>query len=313
MSKSFKTFLKHAGKDLYNQSVNPPVVRASTIIFKSLEDINLAVKNSILAAPFGIEGGECLENNIDNLYYFIKRGLLYLGPTWNYSNSLASSAYDETFRQNKIDSSGLTKFGLDVIKLCNEYKVIIDVSHIGEKSFWDIIKTSKKPIIASHSCVYNLCPHHRNLKDEQIIAIKKNQGCVFVNLYPNLFDPGFENREVDFKIKLKEDLDLINAQYTDPDKRWIYRQNFLQKKLRSIAPNLRKYIDHIEYIIKLVGIDYVGIGSDYDGIECLPSQFSDCTDHMLIATELDSRGYSTRDIEKVMGLNFLRIYKEVKT
>ena len=278
-----------------------------------MEDLKLSIKNSYLAAPFGIEGGECLEDSLDNLIHFIRRGLLYLGPTWNFSNSLATSAYDETFNSDKMDYLGLSKFGIEVVKLCNESRVIIDVSHIGERSFWDIIDVSKEPVIASHSCVYNLRPHYRNLKDEQIIAIKKKQGAVFVNLYPYFFDLNFEEQEKKYKLKLNQELNHINSQYTDQDERWINRQFFLQKKLKVIASDLKKYIDHIEYIIKLVGIDYVGIGSDYDGIDCLPSQLSDCTDHMLIARELDNRGYSLKDIEKVMGLNFLRVYEQLKS
>tara|TARA_Y100000590_G_scaffold444829_2_gene576102 strand:- start:1648 stop:2736 length:1089 start_codon:yes stop_codon:yes gene_type:complete len=285
----------------------------SLIVIKSLEDLNLSMKESYLATPFGIEGGECLEDSLDNLMHFIRRGLLYLGPTWNFSNSIATSAYDETLNSNKIDYLGLSKFGIEVVKLCNESGVIIDVSHIGEKSFWDIINLSTEPVIASHSCVYNLRPHYRNLKDDQIIAIKKKHGVVFINLYPYFFDLDFEEKENNIKLKFEQELKNINSQFTDQDERWINRQFFLQKKLKVIASDLSKYIDHIEYIIKLVGIDYVGIGSDYDGIDCLPSQISDCTDHMLIAKELDKRGFLFKDIEKVMGLNFLRVYEQIKS
>ena len=282
-------------------------------IVKSPNDLFAAKKKSILAIPFGIEGGECLENNLKNLQYFIEQGLLYFGPTWNYSNALASSAYDEVNSLIKSDQLGLKKFGKDVIQLCEDSGVIIDVSHIGEKSFWDIVKISTKPIIASHSCVYNLCPHFRNLKDDQIKAIKKKNGAVFVNLYPNLIDKNFYIKEEKVKVKYKNELNLIDSKYNNPDERWINKQYFLQKKLKTVSPKLGIFINHVEYIIQLVGVDYVGIGSDYDGIDCLPKEFTDCTDHMLIVDELKSRGYSNTDIEKVMGLNFLRIYKDIKS
>ncbi len=298
--------------DLINKLEEIEKNSKSIKIVRSTDDLNFVRKNSYLAAPFSIEGGECLESNLDNLYHFIKRGILYLGPTWNYSNTLASSAYDETYNKDELNNLGLTNFGEEVIKLCQEFDVLIDVSHIGEKSFWDIIKLSKAPIIASHSCVYNICEHYRNLKDDQIIAIKNTEGGIFVNLYPNFLDSNFSINEEKYISRFKNELDIISDEHKNEDKKWIYKQNFLQKKLQSIAPDLSIFIDHIEYIIKLIGIDYVGVGSDYDGIDCLPKQLLDCTGHMLIVKELEKRKYSTKDIEKIMGLNFLRIYNMIK-
>mgnify|MGYP001186745374 CR=1 FL=1 len=280
---------------------------------KSLEDLNFAINKSIISAPFGIEGGECLEENIDNLIHFIDRGLLYFGPTWNYSNSIATSAYDETYNSNRFDKIGLSEFGKKIIKICDENKIIIDVSHIGEKSFYDIIDLSYNPIIASHSCVYEICNHYRNLKDEQIIAIKKTNGAVFVNLYPLFIDNNFKKHVNKINKNYIKELNEINLNYPDSDENWIYKQIFLQKKLNYGAPKLSRFIDHIEYIINLVGAEHVGIGSDYDGIDCLPKEMIDCTNHMLIADELKTRGFSNSDIEKIMGLNFLRIFQEIKS
>ena len=262
-------------------------------------------------APFGIEGGECLENNLDNLKYFINKGLFYLGPTWNYSNSLATSAFDETYFKYKFKSLGLSSFGKDVIRMCDESKVFIDVSHIGEKSFWDISKISSNPIIASHSCVYNLCNHYRNLKDEQINEIKRKKGVIFLNLYPSFFDPEFSKKEEKLLSSYSNHLKMIDKEHTNPDLRWINKQNFMQKKYQKITPELSKFIDHIDYIVKLAGVDYVGIGSDYDGIDCLPKNFIDCRNHMRIAEELDKRKYNINDIEKIMGLNLLRVCEEI--
>ena len=131
-------------------------------------------------------------------------------------------------------------------------------------------------------------------------------------MYPNFLDPNFRNNEEKYISRFKTELKLIDNEHTNEDKKWIYKQNFLQKKLQSIAPDLSIFIDHIEYIINLIGVDYVGIGSDYDGIDCLPKQLSDCTSHMLIVKELEKRKYSSKDIEKIMGLNFLRIYNMIK-
>ena len=123
----------------------------------------------------------------------------------------------------------------------------------------------------------------------------------------------FKSEEKNFIVKYKTELNNINLNFSDQDEIWINKQFFMQEKLKSIAPDIGKFIDHIDYIVKLIGVDYVGIGSDYDGIDCLPKQLTDCRDHLLIPKELKNRGYSDIDIEKIMGLNFLRIYNEIKS
>jgi len=252
-------------------------------IVKNIDEILSAKKNNILATPFALEGGEALEENINNLYHFIERGLLYFGFTWNNSLSWASSGYDETYNKKNIRSLGLNDFGKNVVHTCNENGIIVDVSHIGEQSFWDIVKFSSKPFIASHSSVYNLCNHFRNLKDNQILAIKEAKGLIGLNPYPLFIDPGFKNKKEIYKKENTQAIKKITFTEKDKTKNWIDRQHFLQKKLQFIAPSIEIFVDHIEYIIKLIGIDYVGIGSDYDGLDCLPKEMNDCCDHILIS------------------------------
>ena len=278
---------------------------------KNLDSIINNKSNGVLSVPIGIEGGEAIENSIDNLFHFIERGILYFGPTWNHSLDWVSSGKDEFENNDRIKIKGLSKFGEEVIHICNENNVLIDVSHIGEASFWDIIKNTKKPIIASHSSVYKLCPHFRNLKDDQIQAIKKNNGLIGLNPYPFFIDPTFKIREEKTRNTYREHLnEIADGQETEAGK-WIAKQHFLQKKLSEICPDISVFIDHIEYITKMIGIDYVGIGSDYDGLDCLPKNWNDCMDHMKITEELDKRGYSTDEIEKIMGQNILRVLEEV--
>lgn len=162
---------------------------------KSLSEILLGKKNNHLLLPIAMEGGEALENKIDNLYHFIDKGLFYFGPTWNHSLDWVSSGFDEKFNKSKLKTYGLNKFGLEVIKTCEENKVLIDVSHIGERSFWDIAKYSTKPFIASHSSVHKICPHFRNLKDDQLLAIKDKKGLVGLNPYPFFIDPPLKKRK----------------------------------------------------------------------------------------------------------------------
>jgi len=274
---------------------------------KNLNDITLNKKNNQLSIPIAMEGAEALENSLDKLHHFIERGVFYLGPTWNHSLDWVSSAYDEVHNKKNIRHLGLSKFGHEVIHTCNDNGVIIDVSHIGEKSFWDMAAISKKPFIASHSSVHKLCSHFRNLKDDQIIEIKKSQGLIGLNPYPFFIDSSFKKKEEEFLKKFKSELDQITHKQPNPPSAWIAKQHYLQKKLKNIVPLLDIFIDHIEYIIKLIGVDYVAIGSDYDGLNCLPRGWNDCLDHVKIVEALENRRYSAADIEKVMGQNILRV------
>jgi len=277
----------------------------------TLEEIKSAKKNNQLSLPIAMEGGEALENKIENLEYFIEKGLFYFGPTWNHSLDWVSSGYGETHKKSTLKTFGLNKFGTEVIRTCQENRVLVDVSHIGEKSFWDIIAISDKPIIASHSSVYQLCPHFRNLQDDQIKTIKNTSGLIGLNPYPSFIDPTFKIREEKIRNTYRQHINEIADRQKTTAGKWIAKQHFLQKKLSSVCPNMDIFIDHIEYIVKMIGIDFVGIGSDYDGLDCLPKGWNDCMDHMLIAEQLDKRGYNSNEIEKIMGKNILRVLEEI--
>ena len=281
------------------------------VIPKKFSDISEGINDNKLMLPIAMEGGEGIENNINNLFHFIEKGLLYFGPTWNHSLDWVSSNYDETYNSSNLKSYGLNQFGKEVINVCQENKVLIDVSHIGEKSFWDIAKISSKPIIASHSSVYNLCPHFRNLKDDQIEEIKKSKGLIGLNPYPFFIDKSFKERENKERKKYSDDLNSIERKYSNKISQWIAKQHFLQKKLADICPSIEIFVDHIEYVINKIGIDYVGIGSDYDGLDCLPNKWNDCLDHMIIQESLENRGYKNSEIEKIMGKNILRVLEEI--
>ena len=278
---------------------------------RSIKDIIEGINNNELLLPISMEGGEALENNLENLYHFINRGLLYFGPTWNHSLDWVSSNYDEKYNKTNLKTIGLNDFGKEVVNICQENKVLIDVSHIGEKSFWDIENISQKPFIASHSSVYKICPHFRNLHDDQIIAIKNKKGLIGINPYPFFIDPTFKKRESKTRNEYKEKIKSIEIKHSNRSSQWLAKQHFFQKKLSSICPELDLFIDHMEYIIKLIGIDYVGVGSDYDGLDCLPKGWNDCLDHIKIAEKLESRGYNQEEIEKLMGNNFLRVLEEI--
>ena len=272
-----------------------------------------AVKQHKIAAMFGVEGGHMIEDDLNKLDTLYKRGARYLTLTHNIAPSWATSAADETTKSN-MPHKGLTDFGKQVVKRMNQLGMLIDVSHAGDQTFWDIINTTTKPIIASHSSVYSLVPHRRNLKDDQIKAIAKNGGVIQINFNPGFIDSSFDKKETAFlKNHAAENDSLMKSGMAE----W-YTLDYLYKKYaaetNSMRPPLYMLIDHIEYIIKLVGADYVGLGSDFDGINITPQQLDDVTTYPLITKALVEKGYSKKDIDKILGGNFLRVLKanEVK-
>lgn len=240
-------------------------------ITKSYEEIERAVLDWKIAAVPSIEGAYAVskKNGIELVRQFHDLGVKAIGFTWNSSNELGEGAYGAYADKNRTPSSGgLTKLGEDVIKEMNRLGMIVDVSHLNVDTFWDVINTSKAPIIASHSGVYALKPHQRNLTDAQLKAVAENGGVVGMVLYRDF---------------VKE----MNNAY------------------------IKDFVDHIDYAVKLIGADHVGLGSDFDGGE-IPLDMADASEMYKITEELVRRGYSEEDIKKILGKNTLRVIKEVE-
>jgi membrane dipeptidase len=208
--------------------------------------------------------------------------------------------------------AGLTNFGQQVVRRCNDLGVMIDISHAGEQTFWDVLEISTKPIIASHSSVYTLCPHFRNLKDEQLLALEKNNGVVFVNFYPAYIDSTFSGKGKKIRQEFQPQLDSLASLYEPESNELWYAENaLLEPSLSSVAPNLDDVIDHIDYIADLIGVDHVGLGADWDGVEVLPVGIENIAKLPSLTKKLIERGYSQRDIRKILGGNFKRVFKDV--
>lgn len=276
------------------------------------KELQKAIKQNKIAAMVGVEGGHMIEDDLSKLEALYNRGARYLTLTHNIAPSWATSAADETTNPN-LPHKGLTDFGKKVVQRMNQLGMLVDVSHAGDQTFWDVIALTSKPIIASHSSVYALCPHRRNLKDDQIKAIAKNGGVIQINFHPGFIDPSFQVKENAFLEKYAKEMDSLKKSGT-PE---YYAMDVLYKKYAAEAetmrPPLSMLIDHIEYIIKLVGIDYVGLGSDFDGINLTPQQLDDVTTYPLITKALVEKGYSQKDITKILGGNILRVLKANET
>ncbi|MDE0949412.1 MAG: dipeptidase, partial [Candidatus Thioglobus sp.] len=270
------------------------------------KEILQTVKEKKIAAMFGVEGGHMIEDDLNKLEALYKRGAIYLSLTHNVAPSWATSAADETTNPNST-TKGLTDFGIQVVKKMNELGMMIDISHSGDQTFWDVIKITNKPIIASHSSVYTLVENRRNLKDEQIKAIAKNGGVIMVNFHPGFIDDSFDGKESAFIEKYNIEADSLMKSGMDQWNMMDYLYKKYATETEIMRPPLSKLIDHIDYIVKLVGVDYVGLGSDFDGINLTPLQLDDVTTYPLITKVLVEKGYSKEDLVKILGSNFLRV------
>ncbi len=278
-------------------------------IVRTPDELKRAVKDKRLAAMLGVEGGHMIEDKIENLDALYVRGVRYMTLTWNNSTSWATSAADETTKGDSLQHKGLTDLGKRIIKRMNDLGMLIDVSHNGEQTFWDVMKLTKKPVIASHSSVWALCHHRRNLKDDQIKAIAKNAGVIHLNFYAGFLDSTYEMKAVGFLAEHKSEVDSMITGGAQPDYAQIIMMEKYRTEIDSFRPPLSLLIDHLDYIVKLVGIDFVGLGSDFDGIEAGPKELNGVQDFPLITKALLDRGYSKKDIRKILGENFLRVFR----
>jgi len=278
-------------------------------IVRTPAELKQAIKDKRLAAMIGVEGGHMIEDKIENLDALYVRGVRYMTLTWNNSTSWATSAADETTKGDSLAHKGLTDLGKKIVQRMNELGMLIDISHNGEQTFWDVIKLTKKPIIASHSCVWTFCHHRRNLKNDQIKAIAKNGGVIHLNFYAGFLDSTYEKKAAQLLAKHKPEIDSLVAHGTQPDYAGIMTMEKYKEETNAIRPPLSLLLDHLDYIVRLVGVDFVGLGSDFDGIEAAPKELNGVQDFPLITKALLDRGYSKKDIRKILGENFLRVFK----
>jgi len=277
----------------------------------SADEARAIVRAGKIACALGVEGGHAIENNLAVLGEFYRRGVRYMTLTWNNSTDWATSAADESSGR-KLPFTGLTDFGREVVRQMNRLGLMVDVSHVGEKTFWDVMAVTTKPVIASHSSVYALCPHFRNLKDDQIRALAKSGGVVLINFYSGYLDSTFERRQAELQEKYRVPLDSLRRLYGgDWDHYLQARRALFSKEPPGPEVTADEIVDHIEYVIRLVGPDYVGLGSDFDGVTALPIGMEDCSRLPLITKLLLERGHSPEVVRKVLGENFLRVWKEV--
>lgn len=274
------------------------------------KEVKKGLRQNKLVSLIGVEGGHMMEDDLSKLENLADLGMRYMTLTWNNSTSWATSAMDETTKGDKLSHKGLTDFGKQVVKRMNELGVIVDLSHTGEQTFYDAIATTTKPVLLSHSSVWNICPVFRNVKDEQIKAVAKNGGVICINFYSGFISKEYDQRSTylngDRKKAMQDSLLVTLKDSAAMKTNW---EKYYDGEMQKVRPTLEQLVDHIDYIVKLVGDDYVGIGSDYDGVGSLPIGLEDVTTYPKITEELMKRGYSKKSIEKILGKNVLRVMK----
>jgi len=279
------------------------------VLATTTEDIRRAAREGKVAALLGLEGGYALDDRVENVEKYFNLGVRYMSPTWTVSTSWAGSSGDAAGA-----SRGLSDLGREIIREMNRLGMMVDVSHVSDKTFWDIVETSTKPVIASHSGVRSIVPHPRNLTDDQIRALARTGGVVSVVFYPTFVEPGWQEAQarVDAEIAAQVQEASRREQGTPTQKR-AARDRVRTREYARRMPrvSVARVADHIDHVVRLVGVDHVALGSDFDGIPAVPADLATVEDFPNLTKELLRRGYSQQDVHKILGGNILRVMEEV--
>lgn len=266
------------------------------------------VSEGKLAALMGIEGGHAIEDDLGVLRMFHRLGVRYMTLTHFNTNNWADSSTDVP----RFD--GLSPFGEDVVREMNRIGMIIDISHVSDETFWDVMEITTQPVIASHSSCRALCDHPRNMSDEMIQAVADNGGVIGINFYPEFIDEQYkEKREAArggsvvsaFSVPEQRDPGMLDQMARER------HLMFAGSESEIPPPSIEAVADHIDHVVELVGADHVGLGSDFDGIDVAPIGLEDVTTYPDLTNVLLGRDYSDEDIEKILGENFLRVLRDV--
>jgi membrane dipeptidase len=281
----------------------------------SVADIERAHREHKLAALMGIEGGHSIENDMHLLHDYYRLGVRYMTLTWSNTNEWADSSGD--INDSKVEHhNGLTDFGKQVVLEMNRLGMMVDISHVADKTFWDAIAVTKAPVIASHSSARALTDAPRNMTDDMLRAVAKNGGVVDVNFFSGFVDEDYwkavQAQRNDEQAAVQKYLDDLRAQGKAP--RYIDVDRIEREWSAKIPrPPLKSLIDHIDHIAKVAGVDHVGLGSDFDGVSgATPQGIDSAADLPKITQALLDRGYSETDIKKILGENLLRVFGEVE-
>jgi membrane dipeptidase len=272
------------------------------------EDIRRAAREGKIAALLGLEGGYAIDERLENVKRYYDMGVRYMSPAWSISTSWAGSSGDDVG-----STRGLNEFGKEVVREMNRLGMMVDVSHVSDKTFWDIVHTSTKPVVATHSACRAIADVPRNLTDDMIKALAKTGGVVNVIFYPEHIEPGWSQKKKQLDAEIAPLVQRASeSESGDAVHKKIARDRVRQEQYSQRLPPVTaaRIVDHIDHIVKLVGVDHVGIGSDFDGVQATTSDLATVADLPNLTKELLKRGYADGDIEKILGGNMLRVMEQ---
>ena len=258
--------------------------------------------DGVFSVFLGLENGQALDQSLERVDEFYDAGVRYITLCHSKNNQICDSCAQGD------GWNGLSPFGRDVVRKMNSLGMLVDVSHISDASFYDVLETSDKPVVATHSCCRALCDHPRNMTDEMIRHLAEAGGVIQINFYPLFLDGSFKS--IMNASGIMEYGERIESEFiadpANPEKRAAW--NRVQDELEALMrPSYKLIADHIDHVVDLVGIDHVGLGSDYDGIEVTPHGMEDISMMPVLFDELRSRGYTDSDLSKIASDNFFRI------
>ncbi len=266
------------------------------------------------AVLMGIEGGHAIENSLALLRNYYALGVRYMTLTWANSNDWADSSGDLD-DPGVSHHNGLTPFGREVIAEMNRLGMMIDVSHVSDKTLADVLAVTRSPVLASHSAARALTNSPRNLTDDQLRAIAANGGAVMVNFYSAFIDENYRRAVLAIRAERSAAHDALAAEYAargEPVPFHVSNQIDRDFAARLPRPPFESLIDHFDHIVQVAGIDAVGIGSDFDGMSSLPEGIDSAADLPKITAALLARGYSAEDLRKILGGNLMRVFAAVQ-
>lgn len=277
----------------------------------STADIRRAKKQGKIAALMGIEGGHAIENSLAALREFYRLGVRYMTLTHNNTNDWADSNWVDQGRE-KSRHNGLSDFGKEVVREMNRLGMLVDISHVSDKTMSDVLDVTTAPVIASHSSARALANHARNIPDDLLRRIAKNGGVVMVNFYPSFISQKFIDDTRARDQRLAPELSRLRDQYKDDAKGFEAAREKILAANPVAPPSYTIVVDHIDHIKKTAGIDHVGLGSDFDGVDVLPAGITGVDDLPVITYEMLKRGYTEAEIRKVLGENLMRAFAQAE-
>lgn len=268
-------------------------------------DVEKQFEQGLISIALGMENGSPMEGDMANLKEFYDRGIRYITLSHSLSNHIADSSYDI-----RRQWDGLSPFGKELVKEMNNIGMMIDISHVSDDAFWQTIDITKAPVIASHSSLRRYTPgFERNMSDDMIKALGENGGVIMIN-FGSTFVTQAANR---YRDMINQQIEKVKEKYGAESEEAKTRIAELQKDNPFPYATLEQVLDHIDHVVKLIGIDHVGIGSDYDGVgDSLPVGLKDVSTYPNLVQGLLDRGYSEGDIKKILNENLLRVWREVE-